>query len=238
MRDPHPSPWFSLLSDAEAGLYRMLAYVRRIDGRYSERKLYPHLDELRAGAEDLQALRRERDHLAAAMPRPITGVDLSRGELRRSPMHEDDALRAIDTMITSTLPELDRALERGRELRERLASGIRFGPVGLLPLYTGEGYLILHHGREARSYAYALGLPVLDTGGSEHRALRTRFVADHAIGITSTYEHVKAGLVRAYPQLPNPAVFAFVSDVSLPAIETYVPLAKQLVYSTITGQAA
>lgn len=238
MRASHHTPWYSFLSDAEAGLYRLLAYVQRVDGRYRERKLYPHLDELRERAAELQALRREREDLVAAMPRPVIGLDLVRGELKRAASEEDDVLRTIDLMIANALPELDRALERGRELRERLAAGIRFGPVGLLPLYTAEGYLILHHGCEARSYAYALGLPMIDTEGSEHRVLRTRFVADHTIGITSTYEHVKAGLVRRYPHLPNPAVFAFVSDVSLPTIETYVPLAKQLVYEVIAPKAA
>lgn len=238
MRNRDLAPWFSLLADEEAGHYRVLAYVHRIDGRYRERKLYPYLDELRAGAEELLSLRQEREQLASAMPRPIIGMDLLKGRLLRATVREDDILRAIDGMIANTLPELDRVMERGRQLREQLTAGIRFEPVGLLPLYTNEGYLILHHGREARSYAYSLGLPMPDTEGSEHRVLRTRFVADHTIGITCTYEQVKADLVRNHPGLPNPAVFAFVSDVSLPIIETFVPLAKQLVYEMVAGQVA
>ena len=75
--------------------------------------------------------------------------------------------------------------------------------------------------------------PGCGTETSGHRAMRTRYVADYTIGITCTYEHVKADLVRGHAHLPNPAVFAFSSEVSLPAIETFVPLAKQWVYEVV-----
>lgn len=117
-------------------------------------------------------------------------------------------------------------------MRAQLAASIRFEPVGLLPLYTREGYLLIHHGREARAYAYVLTV-LCSVRRLQDRALRTRYVADYTIGITCTYEHVKADLVRSHAHMPNPAVFAFCSDMSLPAIETFVPLAKQLVYEVV-----
>lgn len=226
-----PLRWFTLPTDEEADMYRLLAYVQRIDGHYRERKLYPYLDELRDRLDQLTELHRRRYELAASMPRDITGLDLRRGELLRTAQHEDDLLRLIDTMMARNLPELSSALERGSVLRAELAASIRVEPVGLLPLYTGEGYLIIHHGRSARAYAYSLSLPVLPS--HTRQPMRTRYVADYTIGITCTYEHVKADLVRNHAHLPNPAVFAFSSEVPLPAIETFVPLAKQLVYEVV-----
>jgi hypothetical protein len=219
--------------DSEADHYRLLAYVQRVHGRYQERKLYPHLDELRRRLEQLQDLRRRRDVLTAGMPRDVIGLDLRRQELMRAATHEDELLRAIDQMIRTGLPELGHALERGAELRDRFAAHIRFEPVGLLPLSVREGYLLLHQGRDARAYAYTLTLPAIPPGTQAHHVMRTRFVAAFPIGITSTYEWVKADLVRADARLPNPAVFAFYSHVTLPTIETFVPLAKQLVYETV-----
>jgi hypothetical protein len=234
----NPLRWFTLPADEEADMYRLLAYVQRIDGYYRERKLYPYLDELRGRLDQLIELRRRRDELAASMPRDITGIDLRKGELVRAALCEDDLLRAIDAMIAQNIPELSNALERGVDLRTQLASSIRFEPVGLLPLYTREGYLLIHNGREARAYSYALTLPMFGTETSARRALRTRFVADYTIGVTCTYEHVKADLVRSHAHLPNPAVFAFSSDVPLPAIETFVPLAKQLIYEMVRVRGA
>lgn len=230
MNTPSPYNWFTVPADEEADMYRLLAYVQRIDSYYRARKLYPYLDELRGRLDQLKELRRRRDELTASMPREITGVDLRKGELVRSALREDELLRAIDAMIGQSLPELTNALERGEDLRAHLAASIRFEQVGLLPIYAREGYLLIHHGREARAYSYALALPILGKETSAHQALRTRYVADYTIGITCTYEHVKADLVRNHVHLPNPAVFAFSSAVSLPPIETFVPLAKQLVY--------
>ena len=234
----NPLDWFPVPMDEESDMYRLLAYVQRIDAHYRERKLYPYLDELRGRLDQLKELRRRREELSASMPRDITGVDLRKGELVRAALREDELLRAIDVMIAQSLPELSGALERGVDLRAQLAASIRFEPVGLLPLYTREGYLLIHHGREARAYAYALTIPMFGREASARRALRTRYVADYTIGITCTYEHVKADLVRSHAHMPNPAVFAFCSDMSLPAIETFVPLAKQLVYEVVGPRSA
>ncbi len=236
--NPGGERWLPGPVDRESDHYRLLAYVQRIDRLYKERKLYPHLDELRARLQQLIELRRRRDELAASMPREIIGLDLQRGELLRAGAREDELLRAIDQMIGTGLPELNSALERGADLRSRFTASIRFEPVGLLPLSTREGYLLIHQGREARVYAYVLTLPAKAPGTPSHHVLRTRFVADYAIGIAHTYEQVKAELVRGNAHLPNPAMFAFTSDVSLPTIETFVPLAKQLVYEVVSGQAA
>ncbi len=226
--------WLTAPVDEESDHYRLLAYVQRIDLRYRERKLYPHLDELRIRLEQLQELRRKRHELIAGMPRGITGMDLRKGELIRVAAHEDELLRAIDTMLATSLPELNSALERGADLRSWLASSIRIEPVGLLPLHTREGYLLIHQGRNARVYAYALTLPTHAPEIGAHHGLRTRFVADYTIGFGCTYGHVKADLVRTHTHLPNPAVFAFTSDVAIPAIESFVPLAKQLVYEVLS----
>ena len=226
-----PLRWFTLPTDEEADMYRLLAYVQRIDQYYRERKLYPYLDELRDRLDQLTDLHRRRQELTSSMPRDITGLDLRRGELLRTSQHEDELLRLIDTMMDRNLPELSSALERGSALRAELAANIRVEPVGLLPLYTDEGYLILHHGRVARAYAYSLSLPIVYP--ETRWPVRTRYVADYTISITFTYEHVKADLVRNHAFLPNPAVFAFASEVQLPAIETFVPLAKQMVYEVV-----
>ncbi len=230
--------WLTGPVDGESDHYRMLAYVQRVDRLFREKKLYPHLDELRARLEQLMELRRRRDELTAGMPRDLIGFDLRRGELLRAATGEDQLLRAIDEMLRNGLPELNQAAERGAELRTRLTARIRFEPVGLLPLSTREGYLLLHQGREARVYAYTLTLPAKAPTTPSHQVLRTRFVADYSIGLSSTYAHVKADLVRNWAHLPNPAMFAFTSDVTLPAIETFVPLAKQLVYEVVCAPAA
>ena len=221
--------------DEELDNYRLLAYVQRVHQRYRENKLYPHLDELRVRLEQLAHWCQRRTALAKAFPRAIQGFDLSRGALMRCENQDNRIMEVIDSMIANALPGLGQALEQGAELRETLASHIHLEPIGVLPLRTSEGYLLLRQGSTARVYSYSLSVPARFIEGAVHLDVRTRFVADYTIGFSCTFEHIKADLVRKNSDLPEPAVFAFTSAVSLPAIETFVPLAKRLVYELATS---
>jgi hypothetical protein len=225
--------WLALPVDEELALYRLLAYTQRVHGYYREHKLYPHLDALRDRLSVLVELQRRKAELVNAMPRDLTGFDLRTGELLRSQAREDEVLSAIDKMIALAVPELDRALGNGMELKERLSAHIHFEPVGLMPLHTREGYLLLRQSNQARVYAYQLTTIRAGDAQSAHQEVRTRYIADYTISFACTYESVKADLVRTITALPNPAVFAFTTDLALPAIETFVPLAKQLVYDVV-----
>lgn len=223
--------------DGELDQYRLLAYLQRVEHRYQEQKLYPHLDELRQRLEQLIALRRKREELLGQHPTELLGLDLRNGALLRAARAEDELLQRIDAMIDFAQPELRLALARGEELRDELAGRIHCGPVGVVPLSAREGYLLLCQGREAAVYTYALPLFREAQEQHQYRSVRTRYITTYTTGIAHTIEHIKAELVRTQRQWPNPATFAFVSDITLPRVETFMPLAKQLVYELITETA-
>jgi hypothetical protein len=222
--------------DEELDRYRWLAYLQRVNERYRERKLYPCLDELRTRFEQLTRLCQGMDRIDQAIPGRITGVDLARKELIRAPRRGNVRLQAVDRLIANALPDLSDALDRGAELRERLTAHIHMEPVGILPLHTTEGYFLLRHGSWIRVYSYLRTVPGYFMDRSCHLDVRTRFVTDYAQSCGWNFEQIKLDLVRNFTAMPNPAVYAFTAEVSLPSIETFVPLAKQLVYETIAGQ--
>ena len=114
-----------------------------------------------------------------------------------------------------------------------MAEGIHFSPVGVLPLRSHEGWLLLRSGREARVYNFAMPLLRESSEEFQYRSVVTRYVTSYTMGIACTYEYIKADLVKHHRHLPAPATFAFEADRELPYIETYMPLAKQLVYDHI-----
>lgn len=223
--------------DEELEQYRLLAYLQRVEAGYRERKLYPHLDELRLRLAQLRVLRERSAELARTVPRDVIGLDLVHGELVRTKVQEDELLRMIEAALAFAMPELDQALERGLELREELSGRIHFAPVGVLPLSTREGYLLLRQDADALVYSYTLPLVHEVDEELRYQGIRTRYLTTYTVSIASTYEHIKADLVRIDRSSPNPATFVFESDISLPRIETFMPLAKQLVYAAI-GHAA
>ena len=222
--------------DSELEEYRLLAYLQRVDAHYREHKLYPYLDELRSRIEQLRAIGKRADELETKLVRDVIGLDLARGELLRKLPKGPTEWNKVLGALKRTVPRLLDAVERGSDLREEFSSRIRFEPIGVVPLGVREGWLLLRQNNEAIVYAYSVPLVVGMGPTSLHRRMRTRFFTTCTVSLATTYEHIKAELVRQGP-LPNPATFAFESDISLPRIETFLPLAKQMVYEVVSGSA-
>lgn len=224
--------------DRELKRYTVLAYAQRMREHFAHRKLYPHLHLLTACVRDMRELEQNREQLVAAMPGELEGIDPRRLQLRyvrNAP--KPDGLAIIEEMIAMALPELESTLDAGRELRAELVQGIRFSPVGVQPLNIGEGYLMLRQGRDARVYTYAMHRVQAAENGPLHLNLTTRYVSSWTVGLATTYEHIKQELVRAFPW-PNPATFAFEALAPMPPVETFLPLAKQLVYAEVVRSVA
>lgn len=224
--------------DLELKQYVLLGYLQRVQARFGERKLYPYLDELRVHLEQLLELRERRTMLAASFDREVIGLDLKRKELVRSAAEEDALLLVIDEVVRFAVPELRSMLNEGNGIREELAARIQFAPVGVLPLHAREGYLMLRQGREARVYDYRLSLLHSTAAPLRYRSVRTNYLGTWTIDLSHTCEQIKSELVRTVRQLPNPATFVFEADVRMPHIETFMPLAKQLVYDQLERPAA
>ncbi|MCC7502620.1 MAG: hypothetical protein IT229_08835 [Flavobacteriales bacterium] len=219
--------------DLELKQYVLLGYLQRVHARFSERKLYPHLDELWVHAERLAQLQEHFRSTNEALIGGVIGVDLERAELVRAKAQESELLKVVRDVIDFAIPELMLRLEEGRELRRSLSSHIQFSPVGLLPIHTHEGYLLLRQGREARVYEYRVPLLHGSALDLQYHSVRTRYLDSYQVSLANTYEHIKSDLVRRAHQLPNPATFVFEADIGLPHIETFMPLVKQLVHQEL-----
>lgn len=223
--------------DRELKQYILLAYLQGVKDRFDERRLYPHLDDLRARTDELAALARSKEALAMELARELSGFDRGTGRACFVPLPDDEWLRVVDDVIAFSAPELRQMLATGRDLLDEIMARVHLEPIGVIPLDAREGYLMLREGREARVYAYSLSLVHVPVEGSVRRTLTTRYVTTFTITITRRYEQIKADLMRHERHLPNPAAFAFECAWDLPRVETCLPIARQLVLERIRGAA-
>lgn len=216
--------------DLELKRYILLAYLQRIEQRFKERKLYPYLDDLREHVLELDLLRRRMEELSTGFARDLVGFDPQDGMPLRSPLPTEGPLAVIDDVIAFAMPELRQWLGAGSDLKQRIAEHIQFGPVGLMPLDARSGYLMLRKGREARVYGFAIHLLREADEELQYRSVQTRYVSTYTVGLADPFERIKLDLVARDARLPNPAAFALETELDIPHIETFMPLAKQLVY--------
>ena len=85
--------------DLELKQYVLLGYLQRVEARFSERKLYPHLDELWAHAKRLTQLQQHLQSTNEALGGEVIGVDLERAELVRAKAQESELLNVIRDVI-------------------------------------------------------------------------------------------------------------------------------------------
>ncbi|MBK6342837.1 MAG: hypothetical protein IPF41_09665 [Flavobacteriales bacterium] len=233
-----PKDWaYAPALDAELKRYLLLGYLQKVECSFTARKLYPHLSELEAHIVELRALQLQLERMQLALVGDIIGFHADTGHAVREPLPSDPWIGVVEEVISASLPQLHSVLADGRALRDEIAKGIRFGPVGLLPLEPKAGWLLLRAGRDASAYAFELALVRSPYGDDPLTILRTRYVTSYSMSIANTFERIKGELIARRPQLPNPAVYAFETDLSLPRIETYIPVAKQLLYEVIRNAA-
>ncbi|MCB0793579.1 MAG: hypothetical protein KDB88_02480 [Flavobacteriales bacterium] len=234
-----PKDWVLLPAlDLELKQYLLLAYLQRIQERFRQRRLYPHLHELRERALELVRLREERVEMQELLPKELSGVDPGSARLQFNRAKELEIFEVIDEIIAFALPELERWNEEGLALRAYLLEHIDLAPVGVLPMNDREGFLLLRQGAEASAYTYSMPLYRESRSDLQYRSVVTRFVSTYTIDLGTTYEWIKGDLTRSYRAMPTPAMFVLESEIHLPRIETYMPLAKQLVYRRLTEHLA
>lgn len=232
-----PNDWvFRPAFDLELKRYTLLAYLQRVTKRFGEQKLYPYLYELDTHLDTLLAVRSRKDQLAQQLPGELLGFDPGTGKAIRSAVKEPELLGIVDAVIDFAIPGLRKAIDQGQGLREELAQHIRFGPVGVQPLRSTEGWLMLRTGPEARIYSYAIPLVNEYQEGQRYRSVLTRYVGSYTLSLRNTFERIRSEYLIGRSELPVPATFAFETDTSIPHIETFMPLAKQLLYEEVAGK--
>lgn len=230
-----PKDWaFRPAFDVELKQYTLLAYLQRVRDRFAHHRLYPHLEDLKDHILELERVRKEKELLARQLGTHLVGFDPRTGDAVHEPIASDAWLSVVDEVIDWAVPGLHEARALGLELRAEIADRIAFAPVGLLPLDPSAGWLLLRIGSEARAYAYHLSRVRFTDQDPDALRVRTTYVTSYTLGLGCTFEWIKADLVRTHRVLPNPAVFAFETDQRLPWVETYMPLAKRLVYEQVT----
>lgn len=233
--DPHvlPLDWMVRPAfDLEYKQYVLLGYLQRVRRSFAEHKLFPHLKELHTHIGSARELHRRKADMARDFPGELLGFDPRTGRAHHAPPSEPWPLELIDRLTAWSIAGMSKALEEGTELRHNLSAGIQLIPVGLQPMDPSEGWLLLRMGAEARVYAYTLPWVRSSTAVSGEDLIVTRYVMTSRVGLHRTYEVIRSELIRGSTlRAALPATFAFESAEGLPYVETFMPLAKQLVYA-------
>ncbi|GAB5523133.1 MAG: hypothetical protein Roseis2KO_10050 [Roseivirga sp.] len=222
------------LIDFEYKKYVLLAYLQHVQNNFDEARLYPFLSDLIAHYQDARSFKNRKTLLKSGFPKEITKIDLEQLKLSYESMTQDSELmEALEEIVEYALPEMKATLGMGKELYDTVESDLHIEPVGIVPLYRDEGYVMLEMapGRKTDIYQYKISKFMMS--GEGFRSIYLKLIKSMRRGLGETFEGIKLGLIKTYKTLPNPATFLLQAHRPYPVKETVVPIAKRLVLQTV-----
>jgi hypothetical protein len=200
--------------------------------------LYPPLAELVEHYRSAKALQDSKQQLSDSFHQRMQGFDMEKFKVMYEKISTDDRLmEEIGHILDFSLPRLAHYVEEGKKIYELVEKETNIQPVGLVPLHSDNGYLFLKGGRDATTEVYEYEVTLFEQPEDKYRALHTSFVTSYTSSFIHTYISIKTDLLRANSRLPNPAVYAVETGMSIPFSETFLPVAKRLLMRKLSEDA-
>jgi hypothetical protein len=220
--------------DFEYKKYVLLAYLQHVSECFRMVKLYPTLADLVEHYKLAKSIRENKDQLASHFPHRLTGLDSEAFRLKYEPIFSDDKLmNEIENILDYSLPKFAEGLQEGKQIYDFLEKEIHLLPIGLLPIDASAGYLFLKDA-SAKTEVYCFTVTLFEQPDAMWRGINTQFICSYTHSFTNTYEGIKSELLRTNRSLPNPAVYAAETELSIPISETFLPIAKRMLIKEVS----
>lgn len=216
--------------DTEYKQYILLDYIQEIKRSYNELKIYPHLAELIDQYCELIQLKDNKVQLVDKFPKALKSLDAAEMKLVfSSKITEENWVTEITNIIEMAIPFLKETIQEGKEIYEELEKSINVEPVGVAPLKNDEGYLILNAEGFNETLVYGYKVSLFETPDDKYRAVHTKYAAAFVKNLSVTNHYIKLEMMKQYPEIPNPSVYAFDSNFAIPIDATYLPIVKRMI---------
>lgn len=223
--------------DLEYKQYVLLAYLEGVKKSFLENKLYPVLADLIEHYQELIKLKENSLNLFEKFPERISGVDNESLQLIYQKIIEsDEMMTELKKIIDFSIPALKQHLDEGKKIYDMIEEKMLIQPVGITPLNSSEGYLLLKMANDQSTSAYQYKISIFESPTEKFRGINIEHVKSYEKSYTNTYEAIKIDLITSYSTLPNPATFAIETNIALPVEETYLPIAKRTLVKYVSTQ--
>ncbi|MEO6219899.1 MAG: hypothetical protein ABIO81_05690 [Ginsengibacter sp.] len=214
--------------DFELKKYTLLAYLQHVNSYFNQNKLYPQLADIIFHFNNIVAFRENRRFLQEHFPRQLTEINIKKLQLEYEKIIEDDELmKELEEIVHYAEQKIKTAIQNGTEIYEFVEAKLNIEPVGLIPLDTTEGYLLINDGHFNTTVAYQYHLTIYEKHDEKYRGIKTALIQQWIRSISNSAENIKAELIRNRRDLPNPAVYKIQTSLAYPMDETLLPIAKR-----------
>lgn len=223
--------------DPEYSKYKLLAIMEKYLDFLHHSKLYPVFSNLIEIRGLLQGIIDNKSTIDNSFPQRVIRFDLK----KKKPIYDSEEIighdrTSIFEFIDWAMPQIQEGVDEGRAIYDFVEKNSEIREIGIIPLYKNEGYLFISDKKSKTVNVYRYETVLFSSGKEPLRTLRTKFIAAYGNGDSEiTSKELKLELTKRYPELPNPAVYFFRSEVDFPFKETILPIAKRKLMKTLAA---
>lgn len=226
------------LIDFEYKKYVILAYLKTVKSKFKRNQLFPFLSDLVFHYQNLTTIKENKKLIYENFPKTISRADFRKLKITyRKIIQDDELMNEIEEIIGYAMPQFESTLNEGREIYEFIESNVDISPVGLTPIYSKEGYLMINQGNSRQVNVYRYLVSIFQGENEEYQGIHTSYLTQSNYSITRSFETIKLELIKTYKDLPNPATFLVRSKFVFPLPQTVLPMAKRMLIKEISKAA-
>ncbi len=222
--------------DFEYKKYLVLGYLQDVAQSYQSKELYPCLGEVIEHYRNLKQLKENTEQLKKGFLKELKAIDWKKMELQYKAEHpEDEIINEIEQIIDFSLPLFFEKIMAGKKIYDYVEKHLSLNAVGITPLRTTEGYIFINLDEKKEVFVYQYRISSIESANEQLKQLATRYVSTYEHSITGTFEKIKTDLISTRKELPNPAVYAINSPITMPFSPTLLPIVKRFFVSKMAA---
>ena len=219
--------------DFEYKKYVLLSYLQHVSACFGNIKLYPALGELVEHYLFAKSIRENKNSFDAHVPQRLKGMDGEKLQLQYEAVFSNDKLmNELETILDYSLPKFQEALNDGKQIYEFLEHEIQLLPIGILPIDHSFGYLFLKDA-SSKTEVFCFTVTLFEQPDAIWRGINTQHISSYSNNFSTTFEKIKIDLIQSNRALPNPAVYAAETELTIPIAETFLPIAKRMLMKEV-----
>jgi len=216
-------------TDLEISQYKILGGLKDISKDFQQNKIYPHLSRLIELHSTLSDILQRLKDLRSEFPKRIKKIDFVNQVIEHEVVFVDGSdLSKVEDLISWALPRIKAKIEEGKAIYEFVDEEIKLEEVGIIPNYTDEGYFFVPNNEESKLLLFQYEVTIFESSKDTYRSLKTGLLKALEQGQARLSPNtIKLNLISENKQLPNPATYAFDTDLNFPFNETIFPVTKR-----------
>lgn len=223
--------------DAEFNRYVLLAQLKKSETCFQKQMLFPVYRQLWEQYKSLLEIKNNYDQLQNALSKDLKAIDLKTQQLVYEKAPSAQFLDDTYALLEFALPRLKSLLDQGKALHDAIKQEMDIKTVGIQPLYTKEGLLVLYNQAQAQHHVFSYSSYVIEHLQEDDVHFKTTYINTFPVKEGKwTPENIKYHFMQKHKKdFPIPATYVVEYSEKIPVFETFLPISREVLMERVLG---